>query len=466
MEGKRRRSESSSRQRKSYEHERDVYNEAIDPTASASRNSSVKSSWFRSIEYFRQEKAIAAGVPTDDSLVKSEIISISKQLSQVKRRLSPAAERCTEAMNSFYNDCATTGRQEFAAARRACNPYEVLGEGRNGGLNSMFINRSAIKLANIDAVLRFDLSRPGKNGQFSFVDLCAAPGGFSEYLGKRCHANAVPECRGYGMSLLSTNEYGEATKWKMDDSTSTENGTYAQYRVCEGSDGTGDILKWENIEALHNMVRDDISAVARVESSVEWGKVDLVVADGGFDAQRDSDHQEAISQKLVVCEIAAGLLLLKKGGKLMVKMFGFQTEIIRSVMEDLAFTFEEIIALKPISSRPASAERYVVFRGFKGNPADWEGQRWIDRMFLGKNSTQCARNRLQQPNCTNRLGVYLDAFDRDLLSLNLKTCFSILSFLENKCRAIHSQQRAGPDSDSQEATLVDVEAFKAAWNLQ
>jgi hypothetical protein len=104
--------------------------------------------------------------------VSAAIKSLSRQLIQAKRRLWPAAERCAKGAGS-------RPEREFGEARRVCNPMEPLGEGNQGGLNQMFMNRAAIKLANIDAILGFALTQVSKEN-FFFADLCGAPGGFSE----------------------------------------------------------------------------------------------------------------------------------------------------------------------------------------------------------------------------------------------------------------------------------------------
>lgn len=110
----------------------------------------------------------------------------------------------------------------FKRARSACNPAEAIGSGS-------FLNRSAMKLANIDAVLGGKLSLPSrlsvkeasatektlpvKEGQVReplrderspptllFADLCGGPGGFSEYLLRRRRQLGLP-ARGWGISL-------------------------------------------------------------------------------------------------------------------------------------------------------------------------------------------------------------------------------------------------------------------------
>ncbi|CAN0090309.1 unnamed protein product, partial [Hapterophycus canaliculatus] len=109
----------------------------------------------------------------------------------------------------------------FKRARSACNPAEALGSGS-------FLNRSAMKLANIDAVLGEQLSLPSRpsadGGQAEgktlpegacireslregespsallFADLCGGPGGFSEYLLRRRRRQGL-SARGWGISL-------------------------------------------------------------------------------------------------------------------------------------------------------------------------------------------------------------------------------------------------------------------------
>ena len=405
---------------------------------------------------------------------RAEIESLSQQLVQVKRRLLPAANLCVESSYRFCcHDTSTSSRGVFNEARSHCNPYEMLGERRNGGLGRLFMNRAAIKLANIDALLNFELTHYDGMGPFVFVDLCGAPGGFSEYVMRRCqrsHKLNSSSC-GYGMSLIGTNEYGEGTPWKLKSNTSSfeNDGRRHHYRVCKGVDGTGDIFCWENVQALFHMMREDAAEFCHHhhdESSStltmgedEQAKAHLVLADGGFDAQRDSEHQEAMAQKLVVCEVAAALNLLRVRGHLVVKMFGFQTLLVRTILADLTDRFEDIVALKPISSRPASAERYLVCRLFRGLGSEWKGgPDWCNQMLLGRYYTP-------KPQCDS----YFDTFDRDMLRLNLKACFSILTYLENK------QQHKQQESDSNYyghyrgfrdgSSMVDIAKYKQAWQL-
>ena len=384
---------------------------------------------------------------THMELMQNEIKHLTAQLTLVKRRLSPSAERCAKACNASMRQSHTTGNHEFMLARRACNPMECLGEGRDGGLNSSFINRSAVKLANIDALLDFTLTRCHYWEPFLFVDLCGAPGGFSEYLLHRCLEQGVPYAVGYGMSLNGTNEFGRGLRWKINEEAWMHNNMYSQFKICNGADGTGDIFQWSNVIALRDCIRDDFSQSCQTNADPEMAGVQLVVADGGVDAQRENENQEQTTQKLIVCQVAAALELLRTHGTFVLKMFGFQTPVVRSVMMDLSGRFEEVRILKPISSRPASAERYVVFNDFKGREASWNAQHWQSRMFL------CI-----VPTSTSlRFTVYLDMCDRDMLFLNLKACFNILSFLESK--------GWNADKSNDVHHQVDVSVYGRAWRL-
>ena len=325
----------------------------------------------------------------------------------------------------------------FQMARRFCNPFEVLGEGRDGGLNNLFVNRSAIKLANVNGSIGFVLAQAAQGGTFNFVDLCAAPGGFSEYLlyhCERCYPS-VSAIRGIGMSLIGTNEHGRGTNWKVDD----YDDQHFHYRVCTGADRTGDIYNWDNVVAL----RREINGM----------RIDAVLCDGGVDAQRDHEHQEHLAQKLVICQVAAAISIVSPGGCVVVKLFGCQTESIRTMMKDLALRFRDFTIIKPICSRPASAERYLFLFDFLGLDSGFDGRKWRDSIFLG-NSIHTVG--LAGTEMERKVEVYLDSFDRDMVRLNFKACSAILSKMERMPGAL---------AEHEDTHHVDIQAYKQAWRL-
>ncbi|CAB9499608.1 specific mRNA (nucleoside-2'-O-)-methyltransferase 1 [Seminavis robusta] len=425
--------------------------------------------WFYQVPHMTKERLLQQHQPIQQ---EDSLESLDGQLQQVKRRFGPAAERCADAVHQS-GLFQTQPHQEFELARRACNPYEVLGETRQGGLNhGLFLNRSAIKLANIDAQLDFGLllhsSNNNNNLPFTFVDLCAAPGGFSEYILRRfCHNITTQQqqgqqqqsCRGFGMSLQGNNEQGHGTEWKLSDGPillgRNQNGPSVHYHICTGADGTGDIFQWHNVQALQQMI-------AKHTKQQQQPLVHLVLADGGVDAQRNVAHPEGETQKLVVCQTAAALSMLQPGGRFILKLLSCQTTpVLQSVLHELLLCFDSIAVLKPISSRPASAERYLVCSGFQGNNNNnnndpFDGPRWISRVLLGQRPVPPA------------LVQWLARIDRDMIHLNLKACFKMLSHLESKTIRLASDKAAERHGAvmADTATCMEQDDDDEAWIAQ
>ena len=91
------------------------------------------------------------------------------------------------------------GADEFLRARTRSNPHETI----RGGI---FQNRAAMKMAELDATFDFMFTNPKDERGLStvsshellyFADICAGPGGFSEYVlwRKKWHS------KGFGLTL-------------------------------------------------------------------------------------------------------------------------------------------------------------------------------------------------------------------------------------------------------------------------
>lgn len=272
------------------------------------------------------------------------------------------------------------------------------------------------------------------------------------------------------MSLIGGNDNGHGINWKLDHigmNGSDSASSTSSFEIYAGADGTGDVYNWENIASLHEIIANDqgdgSEKEANNKSSAERkpGSVDLVVADGGFDEQRNSTRQEALAQRLVTAQAAAALELLRPGGTFVVKMFGCQTAEMRTLVRYLSVHFDRLTFLKPISSRPASAERYLICRSFAGVTPSWNGH-----------GMKCILSREKQEENeedeSDSLLGYLDRVDSDIARLNVKACSSILSHLENKAHAVE----VGSDDDGEDEevasyrSIVDTLAYKYAWKLQ
>ena len=463
--------------------------------------------------------------------------SLVSELNEVKQLLMPAARSCANAINNANNSQSTDAAYEFRQARSICNPYESLGmtfsknhatankhtskkrkyshqQQSSPGL-SQFINRSAIKLANIDALLGFVLTttdmregqkkqQKNENDSFVFVDLCGAPGGFSEYIlyrhvhpattqannqhapdndgttnqesDKSAAASILRPCFGFGMSLLGINDDGKGVPWDLDhleryhlhcngstksnettNSKSISSSPKLSYHVCNGMDNTGSIYNWDNVLQLQlDIISMAPTTKGEIRSYNRKSLANLVVADGGFDAQRDCSNQEKIAHRIVVSQAAAALTLLGSGGTFVLKMFGFQEEGTRCMMRYLYDIFDEVMIVKPISSRPASAERYLVCCGYACPDAEYSGFMWREEMIAVSNENKAPPDQKYA-----KLEKMMDVFDREMLELNIKTCRDIINYLDEKRDCVIG----GASSDGKRRHLIELKLYEKAWQL-
>ncbi len=223
----------------------------------------------------------------------------------------------------------------FVDARNRMNPFENIGR-------SIFMNRAAIKIANIDAVHHvtnkiFTYKDRKSNDAFTFCDVAAGPGGFTQYLQYR-----FPLSKGYGMTLKT-----EGLDWNrrlLDMS---------RFEPFYGSDGTGDLY------------RNAIQFIDFVLKKHYQG-VDLVMGDGGFELdtdQYDKDvykKQEFLSSRLLLSQCLIGVGCTKHHGNFVVKLFDTVTNFSSQLIYLLSLCFNRITIFKPVSSRPANAEKYLI----------------------------------------------------------------------------------------------------------
>lgn len=237
---------------------------------------------------------------------------------------------------------------QFEQARLLTNPFEDIG-------NSTFMNRAAVKMANLDIVfditnhqggllgmqdLKGHLNEPPTEGGYTFCDIAAAPGGFTQYIQFR-----IPRSFGYGMSVRS------GIRWKERDLDMN------RFNILWGSDGTGDL--YTNADWFAERV-----------SSTQVAGVDLVMCDGGFEVEGDYEKQEFLSTRLIMAEVLVGLQVLKHEGVFVCKVFDTVTTLMAELLFIIASCFEEFYILKPMSSRPANSERYVVAKRLRMNVKD------------------------------------------------------------------------------------------------
>lgn len=240
------------------------------------------------------------------------------------------------------------------AAKRRTNEYELVGSAGSagGGVAAHApISRSFFKMWE----LLHDYWGCMRAGEPSSAPMVAAflaegPGGFVEaYARYRAERHGGPRDQLHAMTLLS--RHRQVPQWKalqMQDALAPG----STLRVHAGADGTGDLCRVANVDAL-------VAAVGR-------GACDLVTADGGFDFSAAFNAQEVASLPLVACEVLAALLLQRVGGALVLKVYDLHHMASLQLLHVVRGAYFGMRLVKPLTSRPANSEKYVVCTGFLG----------------------------------------------------------------------------------------------------
>ena len=96
------------------------------------------------------------------------------------------------------------------------------------------------------------------------------------------------------------------------------------------------------------------------------GKRDLVAADGGVDVDENPEQQENLNAALILGESLIAVQVLEEGGSFVLKLYDAYSRYTADILQLLCRHFKLSTLFKPVTSRPANAERYFVGLGFTG----------------------------------------------------------------------------------------------------
>jgi hypothetical protein len=232
-------------------------------------------------------------------------------------------------------------------AKMLTNEYEIVG---HPIVSFKPISRSYFKLWEILHDYREEMMDHVAKVKVTAAFIAEGPGGFVECFVDYRRARSGPEDTLHCITLTPNGERG-IPQWKLDSVMRRTTGL----RVHRGSDGTGDLYRLCNL--------DDFVSCAGGS-----GTCHLVTADGGFDYSSDFNGQEDTSLRLIVCETYAALRLQKVGGCFVLKIFDIRCAETMAILSVLSTCYCRVHVVKPLTSRPANSEKYVVCTGFKGAP--------------------------------------------------------------------------------------------------
>ncbi|XP_055912403.1 cap-specific mRNA (nucleoside-2'-O-)-methyltransferase 1 [Eupeodes corollae] len=235
---------------------------------------------------------------------------------------------------------------DMRRARTRSNPFETI-------RGSIFQNRAAVKMANIDSLCDFMFTNPKDKNDKSlvkdndllyFADICAGPGGFTEYVLYKKGWQA----KGFGFTLRGQNDF------KLDNFFAASPETFDPFY---GTAGDGDIFNPAN----------QTSFAEYVLKGTEQAGVHFVMADGGFSVDGKENIQEILSKQLYMCQCLVALSILRDKGHFVCKLFDLFTPFSVGLVYLMYKCFEEISICKPNTSRPANSERYLICKWKKSN---------------------------------------------------------------------------------------------------
>lgn len=176
------------------------------------------------------------------------------------------------------------------------------------------------------------------------VFLAEGPGGFFEAFHKKRKEIGIDTLDSYYGITLRSNNNKNIPDWKMQD--------LLPINISYGKDGTGNLYKLDNIHHFAKVVG--------------YHSVDFITADGGFDFSSNFNNQEEQSFKLILSEVITTLHLQKMGGSFLLKIYDCFNNDTIYLIDVLKSCYNNLYFIKPLTSRPANSERYILCEGFTG----------------------------------------------------------------------------------------------------
>lgn len=200
--------------------------------------------------------------------------------------------------------------------------------------------RSAFKLLQINE--EFNIF----SGVKRVVDLCAAPGSWSQVLSKELNKDATDD----------GSERAKIVAVDLQPMTPIDGVTCLQ----------ADITHPKTLQKILELFGGE--------------PADFVCSDGAPDVTGLHDLDEYIQAQLVLCALQLTTCILRPGGTFVAKIFrGRDIDLLYS---QLSYLFEDVVCAKPRSSRGTSLEAFIVCQGYRPRPG------WNPRLDLTKSTEE------------------------------------------------------------------------------
>lgn len=277
---------------------------------------------------------------------KEDIYSSPSYEIRNMKELDDALFQCKSQLNNYNSEDwrIHTKRRNLIAS--------LMHEIRSRNATELFI-QSWPKLWEI--LYKFKLI-PEDSRTVNSVHLCEAPGAFVSALNHYLKQNRPTV--NFNWWATSLNPYFE----DMDPGQVINDDRIIMHTLDHwefGPDNTGNIFNVDLVEDLIRKTPADIH---------------LVTADG---SQDNISSKEAVVANLLLAEALAALRLLSKGGHFVLKIFTVFECHTANLVYLLCCSFDEVQMFKPISSREANSEVYLVCKGYRYDRGDEQFQSYL-----------------------------------------------------------------------------------------
>jgi len=177
--------------------------------------------------------------------------------------------------------------------------------------------------------------------------LAEGPGGFIEAIVNKRNNSSD---KYYGMTLQSQSD--NVPGWKKSKKFLQK---YKNVIIENGEDGTGNLYKSENLKYCYKNYKNSMN---------------LITGDGGFDYSVDFNKQEILSSRLILSQVIYAITMQKKNGIFILKIFDVFDKFTVDIIYFLNILYDQIFITKPLTSRLANSEKYLVCKGFRLDNSD------------------------------------------------------------------------------------------------
>ncbi len=298
------------------------------------------------------------------------------KLQEIKEKLN----KTKHMMDEFRKN--PTDDQRFSQFTDAVRPHDAL-RGKQGILaseyNAEIVTNAYLKMYEsmlfVDPMLeKKSKARDDEGRVFRTLHIAEAPGNFLLAINQYLKTN---------YATLSWDWF--ASSWRninmsaKDPAASAASNTHYledQYGIIAGhkdkwifgADGDGDITSTGNLRSFQQTIEKTFA-----------GKLDLMTSDVKYvPMEVNFDEEEYINKPVHMGHLLCALMCLEKGGSMLLKEFTFFEAPSVCLLYLAACCFDQLMIIKPETSRPANSEVYILGIGYKKNLTPFDMERLLN----------------------------------------------------------------------------------------